>query len=289
MSAASPAPTGPPLRRVAYTETVAQSLREVASRWELVRALTVRDLKVRYRRSVLGFLWSLLTPLLQMAILYFVVKPAMGLNYPNISVVILTGVVAWGFFESALLDCTDCIILNRDLVKKIYFPRPALPLSVVLGNLVHFALSFVVLLLWFLAAVPAYRPTLVFFYLIPVVLVQVLFVSGLGLLLTALHTFYHDIKFVLQQLLRILFFVSGVMFPADLVRAKLRVGVGPWAEHLYMINPAATTIEAYRSILIAHRPPEMAYFLPIAALALLIFVLGYHLFLRASWRFPEAI
>jgi ABC-type polysaccharide/polyol phosphate export permease len=205
----------------------------------------------------------------------------------NLTVKLLTGIIVWSFFETGLQDCADCVLNNRDLVKKIYFPRTALPLAVVIGNLIHFALSLVVLVIW-LAAVGDF-PHRYFLYLIPLVLLQTLLIAGLGLLLAAAHTFYHDIKFIIIQLLRVFFFLTPVMYTADLLSGKFHITLAPWQFGLYMLNPMATLIESYRGTLIDHHAPQWGYFLPIAVLCVAIFVLGYHVYLKLAWRFAEAI
>ena len=149
--------------RQVYDHSLVGSLTEVGRRWELVRALVIRDMKVRYRNSFLGFLWSMVTPLLNMVILTFVVKFAFGVAIPNLSVKILCGLIAWTFFENGILDSCDSILNDRDLVKKVYFPRATLPLSVVVGNLIHFALSAVVLMVW-LAVIGCY-PDMLFLFI----------------------------------------------------------------------------------------------------------------------------
>lgn len=273
-------------RRQTYDHSLLSSLTEVSRRWELVRALVIRDLKVRYRNSVLGFFWSLITPLLQMVILTFVVKYAMDVPIANLSVKILCGLIAWTFFENGILDSCDSLLNNRDLVKKIYFPRPALPVSVVLGNLIHFALSAVVLLVW-LAAIGCY-PDRLFLFIIPLMIIQTLLIMGLGMIVACLHTFYRDIKFVLQALLRVFFFATPVMYPAVLLHDKL----GDFSvalERLYMYNPMATIIESYRVTLLDHQMPDMSFLVPVAAVSVILFVLGYRLFLRYEWQFPEVI
>ncbi len=274
------------LRRQLYDHSLIGSLAEVIRRWELVRALIIRDLKVRYRNSVLGFLWSLVTPLLQMVILTFVVKFAMDVKIPNLSVKILCGLIAWTFFENGILDSCDCILNNRDLVKKVYFPRAALPLSVVVGNLIHFALSALVLLIW-LAAIGCY-PNRLFVFIIPLMIIQTLLLMGLGMIVASLHTFYRDIKFVLQALLRVFFFATPVMYPVALLHDKFgRFSAA--LERLYMYNPMATIIESYRMALLEHQVPDMSLLLPIAAISLLLFIIGYQVFLRHEWQFPEVI
>ncbi len=273
-------------RRQVYSHSLLTSLAEVSRRWELVWALVVRDLKVRYRNSVLGFFWSLVTPLLQMVILTFVVKYAMDVPIANLSVKILCGLIAWTFFENGILDSCDSVLNNRDLVKKIYFPRPALPLSVVVGNLIHFALSTVVLLAW-LTAIGCY-PDRLFLFIIPLMIIQTLLLMGLGMIVACLHTFYRDIKFVLQALLRVFFFATPVMYPAALLHDKFG-DFSTTLERLYMYNPMATIIESYRSALLDHQVPDMSFLLPIAAASLILFIIGYKIFLGHEWQFPEVI
>jgi ABC-2 type transport system permease protein len=286
MNSAEPV-AGPPLEQVRYQIGIWASLRELYAHAELVRGLVVRDLKVRYRNSILGFFSSMLTPLLQMAIIFFVVKVAMHVSIPNLTVKLLTGIIVWSFFETGLQDCADCVLNNRDLVKKIYFPRAALPLAVVIGNLIHFALSLVVLTI-VLAAVGDF-PHRYFLLLIPLVALQALLIAGLGLLLAAAHTFYHDIKFILMQLLRVLFFATPVMWTKDLLAAKFGVPLPTWAYDLIMLNPMATLIESYRSALVDHALPQWGFFLPVAVTCVGVFLLGYHVYLKLAWRFAEAI
>lgn len=288
MTAADSSQSETAWRRQTYDHSVRSSLVEVGRRWELVRALVIRDLKVRYRNSLLGFFWSLVSPLLEMVILTFVVKYAFHVDVPNLSVKILCALIAWSFFYNGILDSCDCLLNQRDLVKKVYFPRAALPLSVVLGNLIHFALSVVVLLVW-LAAIGCY-PDLLFLFIIPLMIIQTLLLMGLGMIVASLHTFYRDIKFVLQALLRVFFFATPVMYPAAVLGEKMRgIQLSPVMLRLYMYNPMATIIESYRTALLEHQVPDLSLLLPIAAVSVILFVIGYKIFLRYEWQFPEAI
>ena len=272
--------------RQVYDHSLTSSLIEVGRRWELVRALVIRDMKVRYRNSFLGFLWSMVTPLLNMVILTFVVKFAFGVAIPNLSVKILCGLIAWTFFENGILDSCDSILNDRDLVKKVYFPRATLPLAVVVGNLIHFALSAVVLMVW-LAVIGCY-PDMLFLFIIPLMVIQTLLLMGLGMIVACLHTFYRDIKFVVQALLRVLFFASPVMYPAELLHKKFG-DFSAVIERVYMYNPMATIIESYRSALLEHQVPDMSFLLPIVVASVLLFIIGYKLVLRYEWQFPEAL
>jgi ABC-type polysaccharide/polyol phosphate export permease len=121
-------------------------IRELLRYKDLVKQLVKRDLKIRYKNSVLGFFWSLLNPLIQVATITIVVKYILGLEIANYSAYLLAAYLPWAFFQMALLDSSQILIAHRDLLRKVYFPREALPLSAVLSNLVHFALALVVFL-----------------------------------------------------------------------------------------------------------------------------------------------
>ena len=287
MSIASEIRPTPLLREVRYDSGVWRSLVELWARRDLLRALVARDLQVRYRNSILGFFWSLLTPLLQMLIFTFVVKYAFRAPIPNASVNILIGLVAWAYLESGLLDCCDVIVTSRELVKKIYLPRPALPLAAVLGNLVHMLLSLSVLLVW-LAAIGDY-PKLLFVLIVPLVIIESLVVAGLGMMVAAAHTYYRDIKFALAQLLRLMFFLTPVMYTSAIIGKTVEGTRYAYLHRLYMYNPLATIIESYRQALLLNTMPDLGLLLPAALVAVGIFFAGFYTFVRASWKFPELL
>src|ERR1017187_4349351 len=119
-------------------------LRELFKYRDLLRQLVMRDLKVRYKNSVLGFFWSLANPMIQVATITIVFKYVMPLNIPNYSAYLLVAFLPWMFFQMTLLDSSQVILLHRDLLRKVYFPREVLPLSVVVSNLIHFLLAMVI-------------------------------------------------------------------------------------------------------------------------------------------------
>jgi len=110
----------------------------------LLSQLVVRDIKVRYKNSFLGFFWSLANPLLQVATMTIVIKYILRVPISNYSAYLLAAYLPWLFFQTALLDSSQVVLVHRDLLRKVYFPREVLPLSVVAANLVHFMLAFVV-------------------------------------------------------------------------------------------------------------------------------------------------
>jgi len=263
-----------------------------------VRMFMVRDLIVRYRGSVLGVLWSLATPLVQMVVMTIVFRYFFPLNEPNYSFKLLSGLLAWSYFRDTTLNSCSCIIEARDVIKKIYFPRAVVPISVVFGNGVHFLIAMVMMLVIFAARPVALTPSYLF---LPVlVLVQTVLLLGVAMLVACAHTFYRDVKYIVDAGLQVAFYLTPIIYPVEfahdgLVRAVSRFlppgydYLAPWLFRLYMLNPMATLGTAYRQVLLRNELPDMQFFLPIVALSLIVFVLGYRTFVKHSWKFPEIL
>src|SRR6266849_6003019 len=170
---------------------------------ELLWILVLRDLKVRYKNSALGFAWSLINPAVQVAVISFVVKNFMHLDVPNLSAYIFCAFLPWSFFQLALLDTSHSLIVNERLMKKVYFPREIIPLSLVLSNLIHLLLAILVFLVYLLllAFVSPHKvgapllPTLAW---IPfLILIELLLITGLSLVISAVSMFYEDVKYLM--------------------------------------------------------------------------------------------
>ena len=169
---------------------VVSVFRELWHYRDLLRSLVSRDLAVRYRRSALGFVWSLLNPLLMMlvfTIVFQVVKPQSVQNYP---LFVLAGMLPWNFLAGAISGATRSVTGNAHLIDKVYFPREILPLSVVIANLVNFLLSLAVFLP--LALLLGARWNGWIFALPLVILIEVMIVTGISMMLAALNVFYRD-------------------------------------------------------------------------------------------------
>lgn len=270
----------------------------------LLSQLVVRDIKVRYKNSVLGFFWSLANPLLQVATITIVIKYIMGLTVPNYSAYLLAGYLPWMFFQMALLDSSQVIVAHRDLLRKSYFPREVLPMSVVGANLVHYLLSLVV----FFAYLLFYKlflhgaPITAKIMLLPVLMgAQCALVIGLSFFISCLNVFYEDIKYLLTALLNVFFYLTPVMYPAELVRDKL-VNIDPMLYKLYLLLPMNALTDAYRKTLLpsveslAIRGTEVRTLpldygmLAIACVLCVLFAIaGYRFFNARKWVFAERI
>lgn len=265
---------------------------------ELLWILVLRDLKVRYKNSALGFLWSLINPVLQVAVISFVVKEFMKVRVPNLSAYIFCAFLPWSFFQLALMDTSHSLIINERLMKKVYFPREIIPLSLVLSNLIHLLLALLVFLVYLVAWVGA--PLLPTLGLVPfVILVELLLITGIGLVISGVSVFYEDVKYLMTVLLQVLYFAVPVIYFVEQVRFSTpNVDSHGLLFRVYMLNPLVTIITAFRTCMLQPIyipvlgvrtapgvPPQYLLFTTLFSLA--VALAGYALFNRMKWSFVE--
>lgn len=261
----------------------------------LLRNLVVRDLKARYKNSVLGILWSVLNPLFLMivfTILFSVLANNQIRQYP---IFVLVGLIPWNFFSGGLVSGTTSVTGNSSLVKKVYFPRELLPLSALLSNLVNFLFSFSVLVIFlYLFGIGLTVHAL----WVPVILLtQLIFTLGLILLFSSLTVFYGDVLMILEVVLLAWFFLTPVFYSLELfgpTATVLGITFDP-AQVMRWINPMASIIDGYRTVLWgtyeSAGPVSMnpAYLLRTFVTAVIVLAIGYSLFARLDPLFGEKL
>ncbi len=262
----------------------------------LLRNLIVRDLKARYKNSALGILWSLLNPLLMMTVYTILfTKLIPGSNIRNFPVFVLVGLIPWNFFGGTLISGTVSVVGNAALLKKVYFPRVLLPMTAVFSNLVHFSLA--LLVLGVLLFVTGVNITIHALWVPVLIATQVIFLLGMGMMLSSLQVFYRDILMILDVLLLAWFFLTPVFYPFEQLGTSatiLGVTFNP-AVVMRWFNPMASLIDGYRTVLWgtlgSGGPVSMnpAYLLRTLATAVLVFLVGYTIFSRAEHLFGEKL
>jgi lipopolysaccharide transport system permease protein len=237
----------PVVRIEARRGWLALDLGELWAYRDLVYFFVWRDIKVRYKQTVIGAAWAILQPVLTMLVfsLFFgklARIPSQGLPYP---IFYYTALLPWNYFAAAMQGATNIVVENQRVITKIYFPRVVLPISSILSGLVDFAISFAV----FLVLMAYYRmvPTRAVIWLPAFLLLAVLTALGVGLWLSALNALYRDVRYVVPFLVQFWLFASPVAYPSSLVPAKWR-----W---LYGLNPMAGVIEGFRWALTGHGDP----------------------------------
>jgi len=261
---------------------------------DLIRNLVVRDLKVRYKNSILGILWSWLNPLFMMAVytvVFTVMQPNGNVGIParRFPAFVLCALLPWNFFSSTVTQSVNCIIENANLVKKVYFPREILPLSVAVSNLVNFGISLVVLFpMLFIFGVPITPWALMLPFII---LLQFCFATGVALVLSTLNVFYRDTKVIMDVAIMAWFFVTPVFYPVDILpRSKeilgLTIDIHRWTR---ILNPMASLVAAYRDVLYWGHRVGWDFLTRTAVTSLLVLVIGYAVFYRYSKVFGEEV
>lgn len=248
---------------------------------ELVLNLVVRDLKLRYRSSVLGFVWCLLNPLLMMAVftvVFTVMLPNNGIErYP---IFILVGILAWQLHQTAVMGAINSVVGNAHLVQKVYFPREVLPISVVLSNTVNFLLALLVIFPIIFIEGGTITGTLV--YLPIVVLNQVIFTLGVALILSAINVFYRDTGIIMETVITAWFFLTPILYRIEDV-------LPAYARAMYILNPPASFVASYRDILYHGGMTNPDFFLRTLATSVVVLVVGYIFFRSSSRHFSEVL
>lgn len=254
---------------------------------ELLFTLTVKELKVQYKNSILGFFWSLLNPLLMMLIFTFVFAYIFKFGIKHFPIFLLCGLLPWNFFNIALTMSTGSVVSNSNLIKKVYFPREILPLSVVLANLVNFLLSLVVLFVFLI--IYGYNFYVFVPFLAVAIAIQLVMIVGLSLLLAGLNVYFRDIQYIVGVGLLALFYATPVIYPLSLLEKSYWMQRFPWMLTVYKLNPMVPVVSMYRSLLYENQLPSVNMVLYGMASAAVLLVLGYYVFHRLEPAFAEEV
>ncbi len=271
-------------------------LRQMKSRarelWEfrgLVRNLVIRDLRVRYKNSALGVLWSLLNPLLMMVVFTAVFTVMRGQSVSDFPVFVLIGLLPWQFFSNSVVAAAGSIVGNAHLITKVYFPREVLVISGALSNLVNFLIALLVLLpIMLLFHMPLTRWML----LLPVVIfVELIFTLGVGFIVATTNVFYRDVQMIMEVVLLAGFFLTPVFYSLDILpRSYVLFGVNidVW-RMTYYLNPMASIIANYRVILYQGSPPAFDFLIRTFFTSVGFLLIGLLIFYRYQSRFSEEL
>ncbi|MEM7333729.1 MAG: ABC transporter permease [Chloroflexota bacterium] len=271
-------------------------LRSLADYQYLLKNLVRRDLTARYKNSLLGVLWSLLTPLFMMlvyTVLFTVLRP--GNQIRLFYIFILSGLVPWLFNASTIGSGTVSVTSNASLVKKVYFPRLLLPLSAMLSSFVNFLLAFGILIVFlFISGIGI---TIHALWVPVILLIQMIFMLGVSMVLSALNVFYRDVRMIMDVVLLAWFFLTPVFYPLeDFNNQAQLMGVQfDAARIMRWINPMASIVDGYRTVLwgtlTSDGPASME---PLNLLrtfltAVIVFAIGLTVFRRYEHLFGEVL
>ncbi|MCD6327331.1 ABC transporter permease [bacterium] len=269
----------------------------------LVRALVSRELKARYRSSLLGLFWSFLNPLLLMSVYVIVFTHILRFDMPKYASFLLTGLLPWIWFSSSVNEATVSIVAGGNLIKKVMFPAEILPLVSVLTNLVHYTLSLVILIPFVsIYGVPSMEKVLVpemmgaepasifllAFYFIALILIQFIFTFGLALGLSAITVYLRDIQHIITNLLTLWFFACPIIYPITQILGQKKLP-SLLRQIAVDFNPITYLIIAYHKVFICRVSPGAITMLFMFCFSLLVLFAGYFIFERFRDSFAEEV
>lgn len=258
---------------------VSLNLKELWEYRELLYFFVWRDIKVRYKQTVLGAAWAIIVPFMDMVVFslffgYLAKMPSDGVPYPIWN---YTAQVPWRFFANGLTSASNSMVTGANMIKKIYFPRIALPIASVLSGFVDFLLAFAVLILMLIYF--RYPPSLAVLWLPYYLLLAFMTSLGAGLWLGAMNVQFRDVRYAVPFLTRIWYFVTPIVYPTSLVPEALRP--------LYYLNPMTTVVDGFRWALLGTDTAPGSLAMISTVTAVVLFLTGAFYFRRTERTFAD--
>lgn len=246
----------------------------------LLSQLILREIKARYKQSILGYAWIIFNPLIQLLVYSFVFSvifrfPSVNIPY---SIFLFIGLLPWIYFQTSLSSSALVLVDNANLLKKVSFPREVLPYSVICAKSVDLFFSSLLLIIFFIYY--NLSISLNIFYIIPFFILQVILMSGLSLFLSAANLFYRDIQYVTNLMLLMWMYLTPVVYPISLVPNNYL-----W---FYKLNPMVGIIEGYRSA-VFNSSFDLSSTLISIVISILIFLLGFFVFKKSEKVFADIV
>ncbi|MBP5222519.1 MAG: ABC transporter permease [Lachnospiraceae bacterium] len=255
-------------------------LKELYKYREMIASLVRRDLKSRYKGSVLGFFWMFLNPLLQLGVYTIVFSTIMRMDIEKFYLFLFVALVPWLFFSTCLSSGAIVVLGQQDMIKKIYFPREVLPIAFTVSQFVNMLLSFVIIFVVVFFSGIEIMP-IAFLYLPVIMLIEFVMALGIVLIASALTVYFRDLQHILTIVSMAWMYLTPVIYPVEMVPKKFL--------KLFYLNPMTSVTIAYRDILYYGCPPQMNTLLNAAVLGVLVLVIGEILFSRLQRGFAEEL
>ena len=243
---------------------------------DLVATLVVRELTVRYKRSTIGFVWTMLQPMLTMVVLHVVFSTMFRFEVANYPVYVLAGVLFWNFFSQSIISSMNSLRGNAGLLKKLPVPQAVFPLATVAAGVINLVLALVPLFVVLVVTGHPLTPALLF---LPVAIaIATLFTLGAGLLLSPLAVFFYDVVEVVGVLMMLGMYATPIFYPMSIVPERFR-----W---LVRFNPVRSILETFRDPIFYNKVPPLSHLAVATTVAVLVFLIGVWSFRRSTDRIP---
>jgi len=244
---------------------------------ELLWIMTEKELKARYKRTLLGILWLVANPFLQMIVIGFIFTFIIKKPIKNYYFYLFIGLLVWNFFSTSLIRATSSIVYERSLIKKSVFPKSVIPLSVILSNFVHFVLALIIFSIpvlfidtFYLAKIPYFFYAMVFLFILTI---------GLSLIISALNVRYRDVNFLVQAILLIWFYATPIIYTFSFIPHKLI-----W---MWRFNPMTSIVQSFQTVFADAASPSLTMMLINSLVILTTMFIGIRVFQKKSRYFDD--
>ncbi|KAJ9432534.1 lipopolysaccharide transport system permease protein [Candidatus Pantoea symbiotica] len=253
--------------------------RNIGYLFDLISVITEKELKVRYKSSILGYLWSIANPLLFAMIYYFIFKLVMRVQIPNYTIFLITGLFPWQWFASSTNNSLFAFIANAQIIKKTVFPRSVIPLSNVMMEFLHFLCTIPVIIVFLL--IYDMRPHISWLWGVPIIaLAQMIFTFGLSLMLSTLNLFFRDLERFITLGLMLMFYCTPILYSLDLIPEQYRSFVEG--------NPLSLLIICWRDLFM-NGNLDLLYISELYIYAFAMMLIGGWIFNKLKYRFAEIL
>ena len=256
-----------------------KNLKELYAYREMIFSLVRKDLRTRYKGSVLGFFWTFLNPLLQLIVYTIVFSIIMRVSVDKFYIYLFVALVPWIFFTTSIQQGANAILINHDLVKKIYFPRLVLPIAVVSAAFMNMVFTMLVVFAALLVSGIGLSWHVIF---LPVImLLEYFMVLGMALMFSALNVYFRDLEHILGIVTMAWFYLTPIVYTIDMVPTQF---LG-----LFYLNPMTSIVQAYREVLYYQQIPQFTTLGSVVVFAVIFIVAGYAIFQKLQKNFAEEL
>ncbi len=246
---------------------------------ELLKTNVKKEIRGRYKNSILGVMWSFLNPLLQLAVYAVIFGALLGGGDPTYHIYICVALIPWTYFTTSITQSAFTIIGNGDIIKKVYFPREILPISVVTSGAVNFVISTIIILAFVIFSGLGITKYILLYPI--VLLIQYILLLGISFIVSAITVYFRDLEHIIGVVLMAAFYATPIVYKLEQLPANLQI--------IMQVNPMTHLINAYRDIFYYHQMPNIQTLGILLLISLALTVIGYFIFKKLQKGFAEQL
>lgn len=246
---------------------------------ELLKSNVKKEIRGKYKGSFLGVLWSFINPLLQVAVYAIVFPYIMRVQTENYLIYLIIGIIPWTFFTTVINQGMVTVRINAGIIKKVYFPREILPISVAVSGLINFLISCIIILLFCIFGGVGVSWHIIFLPLIAII--QFFLTLGIAFALSAINVYIKDTEYLITFFINMLFYATPILYEATLFPESIRF--------ILYLNPMTQVVEAYRNIFLYHQLPNLEGFVYFVVISIIILGIGLLIFRKLEKGFAEEV